>query len=84
MFWYLKDCIFPDPAFQSKVTLGSAGIAWVAALGPYLMPAFKLASRQADNDVGFERAWLCTVLYVFGLVIMLLADSQKFYVLKFK
>lgn len=84
VFWFLKDTIFPDPAFQCNVTLGSALIAWVAALGPYLVPAYRLASGKASNDVSFERAWLCTLLYVFGVVIMLLADSQKFYVLKYK
>jgi len=45
IFWYLKDCIFPDPAFQTKVPVMSAGIAWVATLGPYLVPAYRLASR---------------------------------------
>jgi protein-S-isoprenylcysteine O-methyltransferase Ste14 len=84
IFWFLKDTIFPDPAFQSNVTLGSALIAWIATLGPYLVPAYRLASGKASNDVSFERAWLCTLIYVFGVVIMLLADSQKFYVLKYK
>jgi protein-S-isoprenylcysteine O-methyltransferase Ste14 len=84
VFWFLKDTIFPDPAFQSNVTLGSALIAWVATLGPYLVPAYRLASGKASNEVSFERAWVCTVIYVFGVVIMLLADSQKYYVLKYK
>lgn len=84
VFWYLKDCIFPDPAFQQKVTIFSAGIAWVAVMGPYLVPAYRLASGKASNDVSFERAWLCTLIYIFGVVFMLLSDSQKFYVLKYK
>lgn len=84
IFWFLKDTIFPDPAFQVNVTLGSVLIAWVSTLGPYLVPAYRLASGKASNDVSFERAWLCTLLYVFGVVVMLLADSQKFYVLKYK
>jgi hypothetical protein len=45
IFWYIKDCIFPDPAFQAKVPLMSAGIAWVATLGPYMVPAYRLATR---------------------------------------
>ena len=53
-------------------------------LGPYLVPAYRLASRQADNNVSFERAWICTLIYVFGVVIMLLSDSQKYYTLKYK
>lgn len=56
----------------------------MTVLGPYLVPAYRLASRQADSNVTFERAFLCIILYIFGLVIMLLADSQKFYTLKYK
>lgn len=64
--------------------MGSAIVSWVAVLGPYMVPAYRLASGAANNDVSFERAWICTVIYVFGVVIMLLSDSQKFYVLKYK
>ena len=53
-------------------------------MGLYLIPAYRLASRAADNDVSFERMWLCTILYMVGVVFMLLADSQKYYVLKYK
>ena len=45
-------------------------------LGPYLVPAYRLASRQADNDaISFERAWIATLIYVFGVVIMLLRST---------
>lgn len=53
-------------------------------LGPYLVPAYRLASRAADNTFSFERSWVCTLIYIFGLVIMLLSDSQKYYTLKHK
>ena len=75
IFWFLKDQIFPDLSFQKKVTLFSAAISWFAVLGPYLVPAYRLATREASNDVSFERAWICTLIYIFGLVIMLLSDS---------
>ena len=45
IFWLLKDMIFPDPTFQSKATVLSFGIMWAFVLGPYLVPAYKLASR---------------------------------------
>ena len=75
MFWLIKDCIFPDPAFQSRVTVGSVIVAWVAVLGPYLVPVYRLASGKADNNISFERALICTVIYIFGVAIMLLSDS---------
>lgn len=85
IFWYLKDSIFPDPSFQKKLPILSASGIWLFVLGPYLVPAYRLASRQADNDaISFERAWIATLIYVFGVVIMLLSDSQKFYTLKYK
>ena len=84
VMWYLKDTVFPDPSFQAKMTIVSAGLTWAGVLGPYLVPAYRLASRQADNNVSFERAIICIILYIFGLVIMLLADSQKYYTLKYK
>jgi hypothetical protein len=52
------------------------GFAWLLILGPYLIPAYRLASGKVNNDaVTFERALVCMLLYMFGLVFMLLADS---------
>lgn len=54
-------------------------------LGPYQIPAYRLASSPAENnEISLERQWLCILLYLFGLVIMLLSDSQKYYTLKYK
>jgi hypothetical protein len=76
IFWLFKDTIFPDASFQRKVTITSAGFAWLLILGPYLIPAYRLASGKVNNDaVIFERALVCMLLYMFGLVFMLLADS---------
>ncbi len=49
-----------------------------------MIPAYRLASRSADNAVSAERVFICALLYIFGVVLMLLADSQKFYTLKYK
>jgi hypothetical protein len=51
----MKDMIFPDPTFRAKATIFSFGIMWVTVLGPYLIPAYKLASRQASNEISFEK-----------------------------
>lgn len=68
--------VFPDPAFQKKTTILSGGvISWAFTLGHYLVPAYRLASQSASNDISFDKMWMCTLLYVFGVVIMLLADS---------
>jgi hypothetical protein len=44
-------------------------------LGPYMIPAFRLASGAASNEISFERRWICTLIYIFGVVMMLLSDS---------
>jgi steroid 5-alpha reductase family enzyme len=80
----LKDNIFPDPSFQKRIPILSACGIYLFVLGPYMVPAYRLGSRAADNNVSFERAWICTLIYVFGVVIMLLSDSQKYYTLKYK
>ena len=49
VMWYIKDTVFPDPSFQVKLPIISAGLTWVTVLGPYLVPAYRLASRKADN-----------------------------------
>lgn len=84
VMWYIKDTVFPDPSFQVKLPIISAGLTWVTVLGPYLVPAYRLASRKADNQISFERAFIAILSYIFGLVIMLLSDSQKYYTLKYK
>lgn len=72
----IKDNIFPDPAFQVKTTLMSFGISWALVLGPYLVPAYRLASGAVDNSqVSFERMWVCTLSYIFGIVFMLVSDA---------
>ena len=84
VFWYLKDNIFPDPSFQSNITFMSAGVIWLGVLGPYLVPAYRLASGLSQTEESVERTFICILLYMFGLVFMLLSDSQKFYTLKYK
>eukprot|EP00347_Sterkiella_histriomuscorum_P014011 403362503 len=84
-FWVLKDVIFPDPNFQKKATVMSGGLViWLTVLGHYMVPVYQLASRNANNDISIERMWVCTLIYIVGLVLMLLSDSQKFYTLKYK
>jgi len=85
IFWVLKDSVFPDAWFQQKVTISSMIGAYAMILGPYCVPAYRLAAfREICDAVTEERFWLCLIIYVFGIVIMLLSDSQKYYTLKYK
>ena len=81
-FWLLKDFVFPDPNFGRLVTVSSFLMPWPIALIPYMMPAFWIVSERVEVSV--ERAFCCIGLYMFGVVIMLLTDAQKYLVLREK
>ena len=50
ILWYLKHRVFPDPSLQAKCTIVCALICWALILGPYMVPAYLLASGVASNQ----------------------------------
>ena len=59
-----------------------AAVCWVLILGPYMVPAYLLASGFADNHSQTKlRLYGSTVLYIVGVSLALLADAQKTYTL---
>lgn len=78
--WLLKDRVFPDPAWERKVTFGGAFVMWAAVLGPYwLAPALIVAQRiEAPPWLLFT----ATFVYVLGVVLMMGSDAQKYFTLK--
>ena len=82
ILWYLKHAVFPDPSLQAKCTLMCAIVCWVLILGPYMIPAYLLASGIADNTSQSRlRLGTATLLYIFGVSLALLSDAQKNYTL---
>jgi protein-S-isoprenylcysteine O-methyltransferase Ste14 len=80
LVWLLKDLVCPDPRFHKPVTFGSVAIALLLVLGPYWVAPTLMITQRLEQP-----AWvLCaaSVLYVLGVVVMLGADAQKYYVLK--
>ena len=45
MFWTIKDCAFPDPAFMRKATLSSIAFALAVAIIPYYMIGYWMMSK---------------------------------------
>jgi protein-S-isoprenylcysteine O-methyltransferase Ste14 len=78
--WLLKDRVFPDPNFDQPVTLPSAFVAWAAVLGPYWVIAALAVLRPLPDDVPLMAG--ATILHTLGVVIMMGADTQKFFVLR--
>lgn len=85
LIWMLKDSLFPDKRWQVGITFGGALMAVLLVLGPYwVAPYLLISSVLGDAHVGASQLWLfiAIFMYVVGLVLMLLADAQKFYTLR--
>lgn len=85
IIWVLKDLIFPDPKWQTRITFGGAFIAILAVLGPYWVAPYLLISPALGPDyagVGWPILTTAIILYGLGLMLMLTADAQKFYTLQ--
>jgi len=85
LVWYLKDKTFPDPNWQKKVTILGGINAFVMVLGLYWLFGWLLISGSAATQYPLaDNAWfaLCITVTMFGAVVMIAADAQKFYTLR--
>ena len=82
VLWYVKHRVFPDASLQEHCTFLCALVCWVLILGPYMVPAYLLASGIASNETQSKwRLPLSNALYICGLSLALLSDAQKTYTL---
>lgn len=85
--WLLKHCVNPDPRWETRITFGGGLMSFLLVLGPYWSFPFILISDvlgpeyEPVNAVGLCFA-IC--LHTLGLVIMIAADTQKYYTLKYR
>ncbi len=64
------------PAWQRKVTVGGALTSWLGVLGPYwLAPILLVTTRHEAAPLTLGAA---TLLYAFGVALMLGSDAQKY------
>ncbi|MCF7827142.1 MAG: DUF1295 domain-containing protein [Candidatus Marinimicrobia bacterium] len=86
VIWILKDVIFPDSKWQTKITFGGGLMAILAVLGPYWVAPYLLISPVlGEAHFGANNLWMAIAIciYALGLTLMLTADAQKFYILKY-
>lgn len=83
LIWLLKDFSFPDKTFNKSVSFFSL-ISTCAMLILYLYPTYLMASGVGIQHPSGPRIALCVFLDVIGTGIMLVADCQKYYTLKYK
>jgi len=80
LVWLLKELVFPDPGWQRRITIGGAVNAWLLVLGLYwLAPVLLVVNGHEASPMTLGAA---TLLYVLGVVVMVGADAQKYFVLK--
>lgn len=84
LVWLIKDLSFPDPGWQTRITLPSSVVAAIG-LGLYWSFGWLLISGTARPDYPLpEPAWfcLCIALCLTGTAIMVAADAQKYFTLR--
>ena len=79
LLWYTKHLVFPDESLNQKTTILPAILCWLLVLLPYCVPAYLIASGvSADVEpVSLKvklRYYIAITLYIFGTVMMMLAD----------
>jgi len=84
--WMLKHFAFPDRRWEKKVTLGGGLMAFMLVLGLYWVFPFLLISGILGPDQKMASLTVLTVaisLHTLGVVIMMAADCQKYFTLKY-
>ena len=87
LVWIIKDVSFPDPSWQKKITIAGGLVAFFGVLFWYWVIGWLLISGTVQPDYpSTDAIWfcLCISLCILGSVIMMVADAQKFYTLKYK
>lgn len=85
LVWLFKDLAFPDPSWQTRVTILGGLNAFLFVLAPYWTFGWLLISGTAQPDYPLpDYAWycLCASLCMLGSVIMIAADAQKYFTLR--
>ncbi|MGB1142718.1 MAG: methyltransferase family protein, partial [Halioglobus sp.] len=87
LIWVMKDVAFPDPNWQTRITIGGGINAFLGVLGWYWVFGWLLISGTAQPVYPLpEPYWfmLCITLHTLGCAIMIAADAQKYFTLKFQ
>ncbi|CAD7957793.1 unnamed protein product [Amoebophrya sp. A25] len=80
ILWVLKEWWCPDGRFQLKMPFGSSCLAVSFLVGYWLAPIILISKKL---QVSAPRQALCIFTYAIGVSMMLVADTQKFFALKY-
>ena len=83
IIWVMKDMVFPDKGFRRNMDpIGT--ILLTGVLGAYYYIPYLMVSGQANQNPSPIRIFFCIKMYVFGVLLMVLSDLQKYIRLEFK
>jgi protein-S-isoprenylcysteine O-methyltransferase Ste14 len=82
--WLLKHAAFRDPKWEVRVTFPGAFFSFALVLGPYWVAPYLLIAPVLGErgDPGAALLGLAVAVHTFGVVLMMAADSQKYYALR--
>jgi protein-S-isoprenylcysteine O-methyltransferase Ste14 len=80
LIWLLKELVFPDPGWQRRVTYAGALNSFLLVLGPYWLAPVLLVSGRVEQPPALLGG--AVALYALGVVLMVGADAQKYFVLQ--
>ena len=84
--WMIKHFAFPDRSWEKKITIGGGLMAFVLVLGLYWVFPYLLISGILGPDQKMASLTILTAaisLHTLGVVIMMTADCQKYFTLKY-
>lgn len=83
IFWFAKDIITPDPGWRTEISFVAAFNAFFTVLAPYSVAGYMVASGKSAvaQNPSAERVACASLLYIFGIVMMLCTDVHKYYIL---
>ncbi|RHY13666.1 hypothetical protein DYB36_006354 [Aphanomyces astaci] len=79
--WLLKDITVPDATWQVYLTIPSAIVA-VVGLGIYWVAGYIVVAHRVEASPSLGA--LCIMMNTLGSTLMLAADTQKYFALKYK
>jgi protein-S-isoprenylcysteine O-methyltransferase Ste14 len=85
--WLIKDAAFPDASWQRRVSVLGSLMAFGTVLGWYWVFGWLLVSGVSQPAYPLpDAAWfaLCITLHTIGVVVMIAADTQKHFTLKYR
>ena len=82
VLWCIKHFVIPDAYWFEKATIPSVLLVDAPVLAAYWSASYFIISSGIDAPP--HRTFVSTFMYVIGVVLMLVADTQKYFVLRVK